>query len=352
MKPKRLHVVNTHGIGDVVMTLPMLMAAHGSGFHLSMTVKSRSEAQVISCLLAPHNVHIEFVCYQDFSRKGLLGNFKLICSIRKLKPTHVVPTFSSNKIRYNLLAWASGAKNRIGLGGPLAFLNGFNIDILDGVHKVEKNVSVLEQALSFWSLPLCLSAPLQLPVFKVDVKKQATLLSKIGVNDRPLVCLAPGSGVIEKHKRWPIENYAQLAVELLRNNFQVAVVGGPGEEKLGLKIKEVVGDVECFFDTTGQLSILETLLFLNYSSCVVANCNGVSHMAAAVQAPVVGIYGPTDASLTGPFTKKFKSISLDLKCRPCYGYGYIQGCGNPICMTAISVNVVLQDVLINLSSAG
>ncbi|WP_167332062.1 glycosyltransferase family 9 protein [Stutzerimonas chloritidismutans] len=340
MKPKRLHVVNTHGIGDVVMTLPMLMAAHGSGFHLSMTVKSRSEAQVISCLLAPHNVHIEFVCYQDFSRKGLLGNFKLICSIRKLKPTHVVPTFSSNKFRYNMLAWASGAKNRVGLGGPLAFLNHSNVAFLEGIHKVEKNVSVLEQALSFWSLPLCLLTPLQLPVFQVSVKSQAALLSKLGVKDRPLVCLAPGSGVIEKHKRWPIENYAQLANILLKNNFQVAVVGGPGEEKLGLKIKEIVGDAEGFFDITGQLSILETLLFLNYSSCVVANCNGVSHMAAAVQTPVLGIYGPTDPALTGPFAKKFTPVTHDIQCRPCYGYGYIQGCGNPICMSSISVNQV------------
>ena len=327
------------------MTLPMLMAAHSCDFQLSMTVKSKTEAEVIGLLLFSQGINIEFICFQDYAKKGVSGYLKMIADIRKIKPTHIVPTYSSNALRYNLLAWASGAKNKIGLNGPLGHLFKHKIERECIGHKVNKNIDFLEQAMNFWISPVDVSLSSRLPMFKADVQKQKLLLSGLGIVNGPLVCLAPGSGAIESHKRWPIENYAQLALALLGSGSQVAIVGGPGEEGLGLEISKVVGSMDGFFDVTGRFSIFDALLFLNSADCVVANCNGISHLASAVQTPVVGLYGPTDPKLTGPYSEDLIAMRAGLECSPCYSRQNIVGCGNPVCMKQIGVSDVYSAVV-------
>lgn len=348
MRDKRILLVNTHGIGDVIMTLPMILSLGDSDFRVTMLVKSRVEADVVAILLRGHDIIVDFILFQAYAKKGVFGYLDLIRRIRSMSFTHILPTFSSNELRYNLLAFASGAPNRVGLGGKLSFLNNHNVLDCSGRHKVEKNNEIAIKAMGFWGVDNHYDGYASLPVFSPDVERQKLLIEKLGIfEEHKLVCLAPGSGVIEKHKRWPIQNYSKLAALLLTNGYQVAVIGGPGEERLGKSISDEIESVDKFFDMTGKLSLEDTLLLLNYADCVVANCNGVSHMAAAVQTPVVGIYGPTDPDLTGPFSDKFVPVYLNMNCRPCYRKGYIQGCGSPVCILDVSVLSVLSAVTSN-----
>lgn len=338
MRDKRVLIVNTHGIGDVIMTLPMILSLGNSDFRVTMLVKSRVEADVVAILLRGHDIAVDFILFQTFAKKGAFGYLDLIHRIRSMSFTHILPTFSSNELRYNLLAFASGAQNRVGLGGKLGFLNNHNILDCFGRHKVEKNNDIAIKAMGYWGVDNDYDGYTSLPVFSPDVERQKLLVEKLGMSEEhKLVCLAPGSGVVEKHKRWPIQKFSELTALLLNKGYQVAVIGGPGEESLGKSISDAVGLVDEFFDMTGELSLEDTLLLLNRANCVVANCNGVSHMAAAVQTPIVGIYGPTDPKLTGPFSDKFTPVHLNINCMPCYRIGYIQGCGKPVCVQDIDV---------------
>lgn len=341
MENRRVLVVNTHGIGDVIMTLPMLLLLKEIGFDLSMLVKSRVEGAAIEYLTKQYISHVNFLYVDDYRGRGLRGKLKFLHDIRASLPYVVLPTFSANKRLYNALAYLSGAKLRVGFGGALSFLNTNNIGNFIGQHKVEKNLSVVYQAFPELTKNIEISKFHQLPEFLSKKGNSELITSDLSV---PLICLAPGSGIVESHKRWPIELYKELAVQLLHMGMRVAIIGGPGEESLGKFIAEGVSSPGNFQDMTGKLSIAGTLEFLHFSQCAVTNCNGISHMAAAVQTPVVGLYGPTDPGLTGPYSQRLRIVSRNLDCSPCYRRGYIQGCGNPVCMTEITVGEVLNNL--------
>ena len=49
------------------------------------------------------------------------------------------------------------------------------------------------------------------------------------------IVFAPGSGELEKHKRWPYENYSKLANLLIKNNINIIVIGSKNEKNLLIK---------------------------------------------------------------------------------------------------------------------
>ena len=89
---------------------------------------------------------------------------------------------------------------------------------------------------------------------------------------------------------------------------------------------------------------MESFSRLGKARVVVANCNAISHMAAVVGTPVVGLYGPTNPLITGPFSEDLTVVSLNKPCAPCYRRGYLTGCGDPVCMTEIPVEMVYREV--------
>ncbi|HUT36492.1 MAG TPA: glycosyltransferase family 9 protein [Planctomycetota bacterium] len=130
---------------------------------------------------------------------------------------------------------------------------------------------------------------------------------------RGFVAVHPGSG--GRAKRWPVERFAELAGRLGR---PVVWLLGPAEAQddeargLGSQVGAVAADVP-----------LPTLVGL-LASCLayVGNDSGVSHLAAAIGAPTLALFGPTDpatwaprgervAVLGSPHSGGFESVSVE-----------------------------------------
>jgi ADP-heptose:LPS heptosyltransferase len=73
------------------------------------------------------------------------------------------------------------------------------------------------------------------------------------------------------------------------------------------------------------------------------------HLAAAVGTPTICLFGPTDEGRTAPFGAT-RILSAGVACRPCYSR-LPHGCGNPVCMSEISVAIVVAEVNKLLDSA-
>lgn len=129
------------------------------------------------------------------------------------------------------------------------------------------------------------------------------------------VALQPGARW--DNKRWPVEFYAELAVQLLGEvpDLRVVVLGGNSDRALGKIIAARAGQ-RCI-DLTGRLTLPTLVEWLRRSSLLVTNDTGPMHLAAAVSCPVVALFGPTDPGLTGPYGQPDAVIQLDLECRPC-----------------------------------
>jgi ADP-heptose:LPS heptosyltransferase len=98
----------------------------------------------------------------------------------------------------------------------------------------------------------------------------------------------------------------------------------------------------------GRTSVDELMPLLAGAAVVVAGDTGPLHLAAALGAPTVGIYGPTDPVNTGPCGTRTAVVRLGLSCSPCYDLRSPADCKLPdrsvACMWGISPERVFEAV--------
>jgi len=132
------------------------------------------------------------------------------------------------------------------------------------------------------------------------------------------VALAPGAA--HATKRWPLEYWEGLTTLLVAQGCQVVVVGGADDASLGSVLARMApGRVH---NAAGLFQLQETGALLQRTSAVVSGDTGVMHMATAVGAPVVALFGPTVQPFGFfPYTKRASVLELTMGCRPCTSKG-------------------------------
>lgn len=252
--------------------------------------------------------------------------------------------------RMPLMAWLTGAKIRVGRENPLGNW-GFNRVLphydRQRLHKTRFYLQVA--AAAGYAVGNNPSLRRLEPSIELRMHWRRELRLRPG---DILVAVAPGSSAGETHKRWPTGHFAEFIARALARHpdWKCVLFGGAEERELLERIKAAIGAAiadRAFIVTEKVLE--RALAVLAESACVVTNCNGPAHMAALVGAPLVSIYGPTNAGNTAPFTSGIRVLSREYACSPCYRHEFLRGCGNPVCMTEITPDAVLNEVQISLS---
>ena len=160
---------------------------------------------------------------------------------------------------------------------------------------------------------------------------------------RPLIMLNPG-GAFGPSKLWPAQRYAALADELIgRHGAQIVINAAPGERPIARQVASAMTAVPLvnLADHDNSLAILKSLM----ARCrlVITNDTGARHIAAAMGADVVTIFGSTDPGWTTINCQRERIVRVDVPCGPCQK----KQCPLPPgpqfhqCMTAIDVGMVL-----------
>jgi heptosyltransferase-1 len=111
------------------------------------------------------------------------------------------------------------------------------------------------------------------------------------------VVLSPGGGW--RSKCWPAERFGALARKVHEALGLRCVVNlGPGDDDLAEPLISSSGCAEPFV-YRGNLG--ELMAVLQGAACVIGGDTGPVHLAAAVDAPVVALFGPTDPARNGPY---------------------------------------------------
>jgi heptosyltransferase-2 len=151
----------------------------------------------------------------------------------------------------------------------------------------------------------------------------------------PIIALAPGAGF--HTKRWPVENFAEAAVEISKRGDFVVILGGPEDRSLAEEIQRRLERGSASF--AGETSLLMSAAILKKCRGLIANDSGLMHMAEAVRIPLVAIFGSTTHELGFfPQAKTSRVIeNANLRCRPCSHLGKHR-CpkGHFLCMQGIS----------------
>jgi len=149
-----------------------------------------------------------------------------------------------------------------------------------------------------------------------------------------LVAFSTGGGWYTK--RWGIDRFAELADRLIEShNAFVMLTWGPGQLSEVEKLKSLMRH-EAFIPPATTLPQLGVLL--KRCAIVVSNDAGPMHLAAAVGTPIVGIFGPTNPLLQGPYRTPHVIVRNEtLDCLGCN----LTKCpiGHP-CMLELSVDTV------------
>jgi heptosyltransferase-1 len=162
-----------------------------------------------------------------------------------------------------------------------------------GAHVIEQAHEVVAAALEEYAQKTLPNCPAALPIDPEAERWCEGWLNEHRI-DR-FVLINPGAGW--GAKRWPTDRYAAVAGELAQMGYATVVNVGPGEMQLA---ENICSNPDArAFSMSG--SIGQLIACTRRASLFIGGDTGPLHLAAALQIPVVGIYGPTNPTRNGPY---------------------------------------------------
>jgi lipopolysaccharide heptosyltransferase I len=250
-----------------------------------------------------------------FDRLSAAASVSAVRTLRAAKYTCAIDFQALYKSA--LLAFVSGASRRIGFSSAYAreglaallYTERFNPR---GAHKVDHNLTL---AIAAGARPL--STPARFPLVVHSQDDEAVSQQLATHHLREFFVLNPGGGWVSKC--WPPERYGALHRSLAQQfGWRGVVTYGPGEEGLAGAVVTAAGNPP---PVALPLSLGPLLALLRRARFVVSADTGPLHLASAIGAPTIGLFGPTDPSRNGPYTPGDIAVRNPEACETTYRRG-------------------------------
>jgi len=300
---RRLLVLAPNWLGDAVMALPALGDVLRASGDAVVAVAARPSVAGLFSMVSGVSEVLAVEERTAFWRDSSIGasGFDAALVLR-------------NSFRSALLPWRMGIRERWGyVGDCRAMLLTRAISRPSGVHQA-RYYQRLTESLGFPGGPL---------VSAVDVGSEqrdaaSRVLQAAGWNGAtPFVAFAPGAAY-GGAKRWPARSFAAVASALVRDGSIPVIVGSAADASAARDLTESLGAGTASLNLVGRTDLTTLCGVLALSRGLVSNDSGAMHLAAAVGAPVVAVFGPTDETATHPIGRAPHTVlTRDVWCRPC-----------------------------------
>ncbi|GGB41740.1 lipopolysaccharide heptosyltransferase II [Oceanisphaera marina] len=158
------------------------------------------------------------------------------------------------------------------------------------------------------------------PKLQIDLDNQQQALSELTLDvQKPIVSLCPGAE-FGPSKRWPEQHYAEVARHQIEQGKQIWIFGSAKDIPVAEAIRHYLPaalQTHCHI-LAGKTSLHQAIDLMALSATVVSNDSGLMHIAAALQRPLVAIYGSTSPKYTPPLAERVAIVHTDIECRPCF----------------------------------
>jgi predicted lipopolysaccharide heptosyltransferase III len=331
---ERVLVVKLRSIGDTVLSTPSLFA-------LKRFLPNASIDILLEDWVAPvleGHPHIDNVI--TVTKGSTTSRARLVPRLRANRYDVVYNLHGGSTA--TMLARASGAKHRVGYAtyqyarlhnhiapSPLTLWSQAK------VHSVEQQLGLL----GWTGVPVNDRPPTFLTVTNEAADSIADKLVTLGLDQTPFVILHPAAAFATK--QWQAQNFARVVDELKRLGFPVLVITTENEANI---VSEIRGGTSGEVKALTNLSLPEITALLSRARLFVGNDSGIAHMAAAVNAPSVVIFGSSNRAHWSPWTRNAAEVVFEeMDCQPCHGY-YCEKFDEPECIKRVPVERVTATI--------
>jgi heptosyltransferase-2 len=342
--PKKIMVRTPNWIGDAVICLPAIEALRAA--YPSAEIVTLAKPWVSELYRFHPAVSRQMVFDPSGEHAGSRGFWKLVRELKSEQFDGAI--LFQNAFHAAWMAWCARIPARVGYArearGPL----------LTSAIEIPSPAAYGHQA--YYYLQLLFRAgvierpqvaeenePLHVSL-ALDPREQAwarRYLDGLGLHgNRYLIGINP-SASFGPAKRWPVENFAALADRLIEVlSADVLIFGSETDRPLADQMADSMNHTPIVL--AGETNLRQFMALLAQSRLVITNDSGPMHLAAALDVPLVAIFGSTDDLATGPISPKARVVKYPVACSPCG----LRVC--PIdfrCMTGVSVDMVYRAAL-------
>jgi heptosyltransferase-2 len=332
---KRILVVRTDRIGDVLLSTPAIRA-----------LRYNYPAAYIAVMVSPYAKEIvegnpdidEVIIYdKDFKHRSWLRSLKFASRLGKKHFDLALILHPTN--RAHLIAFFAGIKRRVGFDRKLGFL------LTDRIRHTKQEGQKHELE---YSLDLVRHLGIQpqdkqlvMPIKPESEKWAEELFSRESLNAQDkLLGIHPAASC--PSKIWPAERFAQAADKLAdRYGFKVLIFSGAKDIRLAETLKNNLRHPAV--NLAGKTSVSQLASVLKRCRLFISNDSGPVHIACAVGVPVISIFGRSQKGLSpqrwGPLGRKDKILHREVGCIECLAHNCVK---DFVCLKSISVDDVIS----------
>lgn len=318
-------------VGDMVMAQSLFITLKHKPFPVEIDVLAPVWSNPILARMPEVREAINLpVGHGEF---GLLRRYQLGKSLRSKKYNQAIITPRSYKAA--LVPFFAKAKQRTGYRGEMRY------GVINDMRSLDKGIlkQTVQRYVALAAEKGTSQAPnIPFPRLTVDKNNLQQLLDKLDLKlSTPVVALLPGAEYGEA-KRWPVEYYKQLANKLYEQGFQVWILGSEKDYAAA----EIIAKGKIAINLCGKTNLEDSIDLLSVCKSAVTNDSGLMHIAAAVDIPLVAIYGSSTPDYTPPLTEKVKIEYLALECSPCFKR--VCPLGHTNCLKELKPELIFQSV--------
>jgi lipopolysaccharide heptosyltransferase II len=178
----------------------------------------------------------------------------------------------------------------------------------------------------------------KLPVSNDDCEKVDELMKRHDINGvKFLIAINPVAKW--ESKLWPKERFARLA-DMIIDEYDARIIFTGGSEDRHI-IQDIMSAMKGrALNLAGHTTLKMLAALYEKTVLVISTDTGPMHLAAAMETPVVAIFGPTAPWRTGPYGSSHRVVRADPECSPCFK----RLCETMDCMHQISEDQVMAEV--------
>jgi ADP-heptose:LPS heptosyltransferase len=298
---KKILIIQTAFIGDVILATPLLEALHAEFPEARIDMLVRKGNQT----LFQGHPFLKTVFVWDKQ----LGKYKnlllLLIAIRRQKYDLVI-----NCQRFAASGFLTAFSGAISTSGfrknpfSIFFKRKANHTISNGLHECARNLKLIEH--------LNITGKIQPRLYPAPLKFETP---------KHYCCIAPAS--VWFTKQWPKNKWIEL-INLIPSEQTIYLTGGPGDHALCEEILKSTAHPQVI-NLAGSLSLLESAELMRAATMNYVNDSAPMHLCSSVNAPVTAIFCSTVPSFGfGPLSENSHIIETkeELPCRPCGLHGF------------------------------